>query len=310
MTNQRIDSPGGGIEDVSDMIARRPFLKVLAGATAGLAARPLMAGPKQDFPIGACDWSIKARHDLAAFDIGTKIGLEGLQVSFSDPGTQLDLRERKVRDQYYQRSDETGIRIASLGMGVLNKLPLSTNPDSIKWVEDAIDVMAKMHKERPGQSPNVCLLAFFGKGDINGKPDLMKAVIRKLKTIAKKAEDNNVVFGIESLLSADDHLKLIDGVGSKAIQVYYDSANSHRMGYNIYDEVVQIGGERICEVHCKENGALLGQGKIDFVRWQKQLTKAGFKGWLIIEGAMPRKADVVAAYRENFKLLNTVFRSA
>ena len=295
---------------IADMIARRPFLKMLAGSMAGLAAKPVFAGQKQDFPIGACDWSIKARHDLAAFDIGKKIGLEGLQVSFSDPGTQLDLRERKVRDQYYRRSDETGIRIASLGMGVLNRMPLSTNPDSIKWIDDAIDVMAKMHKERPGQSPNVCLLAFFGKGDINGKPDLMKAVIRKLKTVAKKAEDNNVVFGLESLLSADDHLKIIDGVGSKAIQVYYDSANSNRMGYNIYNEVVQIGGERICEVHCKENGALLGKGVIDFRRWKKQLNKAGFKGWLIIEGAIPKKADLVASYRENFELLNKVFRGA
>ncbi|MBG87059.1 MAG: xylose isomerase [Verrucomicrobiales bacterium] len=293
---------------IRPMIARRPFLKTLTLATAGLASRSLVAGPKQDFPIGACDWSIKAKHELAAFDTGSKIGLEGLQVSFSDPGTQLDLRERKVRDQYYKRSDETGIQIASLGMGVLNQKPLSTNPDSIKWVDQAIDVIAKMKKERPDKAPSVCLLAFFGKGDINGKPDLMKSVIRKLKTVAKKAEDNGAVFGIESLLSADDHLKVIDGVGSSSIQVYYDSANSARMGYNIYDEVVQIGGERICEVHCKENGALLGQGKIDFPRWKKCLTKAGFKGWLIIEGGMPKNAEVVQAYQENFKLLDRVFR--
>lgn len=283
---------------------------MLAGTAAGLAAGPVLAGPEQDFPIGACDWSIKAKHELAAFDIGHKIGLEGLQVSFSDPGTALDLRDRKVREQYYRRSDETGIRIASLGMGVLNQKPLATNPDSVKWVDQAIDVMAKMHKERPGRSPQVCLLAFFGKGDINGKPDLMRAVIRKLKTVAKKAEDNNVVFGIESLLSADDHLKIIDGVGSDAIQVYYDSANSDRMGYDIYDEVVRIGGKRICEIHCKENGALLGKGKIDFVRWRRQLDQAGYRGWLIIEGALPKKADVVASYRANFNLLNRVFRGA
>ena len=295
---------------IRDMIARRPFVKVLAGATAGLMARPACAGPTQDYQIGACDWSIGTKQDIKAFDIGKQIGLEGLQVSFSTPGTEFDLRDRKVREQYYRRSDETGIRIASLGMGVLNKMPLSTHPDAIDWVDDAIDTMAAMHKERPGKSPTVCLLAFFGKGDINGKPDLMNAVIRKLKTVAKKAEDNGVVFGIESLLSADDHLKVIDGVGSNAIQVYYDSANSDRMGYDIYNEVVQIGGDRICEVHCKENGALLGKGKIDFVRFKKQLKKAGYRGWLIIEGARPKKSELVPAYRENFKLLDKVFRGA
>lgn len=300
----------GGNEDRFVMIARRPFLKILAGSVAGLSARPVFAGPRQDFPIGACDWSIGAKQNISAFEIGGRIGLEGLQVSFSTPGTEFDLRDRKVREQYYQRSEETGIRIASLGMGVLNKMPLSTHPDAIGWVDDAIDVMAKMREERPGKSPTVCLLAFFGKGDINGKPDLINAVIRKLKTISRKAEDNGVVFGIESLLSAADHLKIIDGVGSKAIQVYYDSANSDRMGYNIYDEVIQIGGDRICEVHCKENGALLGQGKIDFVRFKNRLTKAGYKGWLIIEGARPKKSDLVEAYRENFRLLNRVFRGA
>ena len=81
------------------------------------------------------------------------------------------------------------------------------------------------------------------------------------------------------------------------------------MGYDIYKEVIQIGGERICEVHCKENGALLGKGKIDFTRFKNSLKKSGFKGWLIIEGSKPKKADVVEAYKKNFKLLDRVFRT-
>lgn len=290
------------------MIARRPFLKMLAGSIAGFSVHSAFAGPKTDFPIGACDWSLGKKQDIAAFDVGSKIGLEGIQVSFSDPGSAFDLRDRKVREQYYRRSDETGIKLASLGMGILNQLPLAAHPEAINWVGDAIDVMAAMRKERPGNAPAICLLAFFGKGDINGKPELMDAVIRKLKTIAGKAEDNGVVFGIESLLSADDHLKLIDGVGSKSIQVYYDSANSDRMGYNIYDEIVQIGGGRICQVHCKEDGAPMGSGKIDFPRFRKSLLKAGYKGWLIMEGSLPKGADVAEAYAKNFKLLDKVFR--
>ncbi len=292
------------------MLSRRPFLKICSGSIAGLAAPSVFAGPKSDFRIGACDWSLGKKQDIAAFEVAAQMGLEGLQVSFSTPGSAFDLRDRKVREQYYRRSDETGIRISSLGMGILNKLPLATHPEAIDWVDDVIDVLATMRKERPGNAPKVCLLAFFGNGDINGRPQLMKTVIRKLKTVAQKAEDHGVVLGIESYLSADDHLKIIAGVGSTAIQVYYDSANSHKMGYNIYDEVVQIGGDRICEIHCKENGALLGQGKIDFVRFRKSLVRAGYKGWLIIEGARPRKADLVAAYQENFRLLDQVFRGA
>lgn len=292
-------------------LSRRVLFKMLAGSAVGFAG-PVFAGPKRDFPIGACDWTIGAMQNISAFDVGAKIGLEGLQVSFGAPGSEFDLRERQVRELYYKRSDETGIRIASLGMGILNKKPLATHPDAIDWIDNVIDVLAAMRKERQGAAPHICLLAFFGKGDINGKPEQIAAVIRKLKAVARKAEDSGVVLGIESNLSVDDHLRIIDGVGSNAIQVYYDSANSDRMGHNIYEDVVRIGGKQICEVHCKERNALLGQGKIDFVRFRNSLTKAGYKGWLIMEGSKPKakKTDIVKVYRENFRLLDNVFRGA
>jgi L-ribulose-5-phosphate 3-epimerase len=223
------------------------------------------------------------------------------------PG-RFDLRDKKVRKLYYQRSDETGVTIASLGMGVLNKFPLATYPEAIQWVADAIEVLAKMQKERPELAPRVCLLAFFGKGDINGEPDLMDAVAKKLKTIIRRAEDAGIVFGIESLMSANDHLKIIDAVGSTSLQVYYDTANSNRMGYDIYKEVVQLGSNRICEVHCKENGAHLGEGVIDFPRFKSCLDKIGYKDWLIIEGAMPKGAEVIPAYSKNFQYLKKLFR--
>ena len=80
------------------------------------------------------------------------------------------------------------------------------------------------------------------------------------------------------------------------------------MGYDIYEEVVQLGTGRICQIHCKENGALLGDGVIDFPRFKASLEKAGYDDWLIIEGAMPKGAEVVDAYRKNFAVLDGVFR--
>ena len=286
------------------MIDRRHFLGSLAATT----AVPSFAAPSKRFPIGACDWCLQKKQDIAAFEVAKKIGLEGIQVSFSTPGSDFDLRDKVVREKYYKRVDETGIRIASLGMGILNQEPLATNPESIDWVADAVETMVAMKEERSDLAPTICLLAFFGNGDINGKPDLMDAVIEKLKTVASKAEANGIELGLESLLSADDHLKIIEGVGSAAIQVYYDTANSNRMGYDIYEEVVQIGSERICQVHCKENGALIGEGVIDFERFRESLETAGYDDWLIIEGSMPdRKADVVEAYRKNHQALASVF---
>lgn len=286
---------------------RRSAIQILAGTSLSISS-PDISAAKDQQKVGACDWSIGKKQDIEAFSVAKEIGLEGIQVSFSNPGSDFDLRDPKIRQQYYDRVDATGINISSLGMGILNQIPLSTEPETIGWVNDAIDVMVKMEEEAPDKATKVCLLAFFGKGDINGKPELMDSVIKKLKTIAGKAEDNGVVFGIESLLSGDDHLKIIEGIGSSAIQVYYDSANSNRMGYNIYDEVVEIGGERICEVHCKENKGLIGEGDIDFEKFKKSLNKAGYRDWLIIEGSKPKGMDVVEAYRKNYATIDRIFR--
>ncbi|MDF1739652.1 MAG: sugar phosphate isomerase/epimerase [Verrucomicrobiales bacterium] len=290
------------------MPTRRSTLQLLA-ATAASSCLPATAEEQAVFPIGACDWSIKKQQDIAAFDVAKSIGLEGLQVSFSAPGSNFDLRDQKVREQYYRKVDETGIQIASLGMGILNQVPLATHPDAIRWVGDAIDVIAATEREQPDKATHICLLAFFGKGDINGRPELMESVIQKLKTVITKAEDAGVVLGIESYLSADDHLKIIEGVGSEAIQVYYDSANSLKMGYDIYEEVIQLGSERICQVHCKENKGLIGEGDVDFKKFHESLVTAGYDDWLIIEGSTTKGTDIVEAYRKNLSTLDHIFRN-
>src|SRR5207253_323164 len=74
-----------------------------------------------------------------------------------------------------------GVEIASLAMGCLNSMPYATMDVTEKWVLECIDVMEKM-----GQK--IVLVAFFGKGDINGKPELQAKVVEKLKRAAPKAE--------------------------------------------------------------------------------------------------------------------------
>ncbi len=287
---------------------RRRFLQLTSGLLAA-SALPVHATDPKAWPIGACDWSIGNRQHIDAFSTAKAMGLEGIQVSFSTPGSTYDLRDPKVREQYYAKVEETGIRIASLGMGILNQRAYATDPESEVWVSEVIDAMAAMHKESVTKAPNVCLLAFFGNGDINGQPDLMESVIQRLKKVMPKAEDANVVFGIESLMSGEDHLKIIEAVGSPNLQVYYDSANSARMGYDIYQEVKDIGGERLCQVHCKENGnALLGKGPIDFAKWRDSLESAGYDGWLIIEASRPKDLELVDAYQRNREHLVETFR--
>jgi sugar phosphate isomerase/epimerase len=91
------------------------------------------------------------------------------------------------------------------------------------------------------------------------------------------------------------------------VQVYYDVANSTQMGYDILAEIRQLGRERICEFHAKENGFLLGEGRIDFAAVRRALDDIRYTGWLHIEGAVPKGQPIVESYVQNVRFMRKHF---
>jgi sugar phosphate isomerase/epimerase len=153
----------------------------------------------------------------------------------------------------------------------------------------------------------VVLLAFFGNGDLVGDEPGTQEVIRRLKQVAPKAEKAGVIFGLESWLSAEDTMRIIDRVGSPAVKMYYDVCNSTDRGYDICKEIRWLGKKRICEFHMKENGSLLGHGKVNLERVRDAINDIGYQGWMQIEGAVPPGAQLLESYTANCQYLRGLF---
>ena len=275
-----------------------------AGALALLALAPqfsplLAAQEKRRFKIGACDWSIGNLNDPAAFDVAKQIGLDGVQVSLGTAANDMRLRQPAVQQQYRDAAKKAGLEVASLAIGEMNNIPYKSDPRTIEWVSDSIEVCQAL-------GVRVVLLAFFGKGDLKGDQIGTDEVVKRLKAVAPKAEKAGVILGIESWLSAEEHLDILKRVGSRAVQVYYDVRNLTDRGYDIYREI-RILGRRICELHAKENSALLGQGKVDFHRVREALDTIGYRGWIQIEGAVPPGEQMLPSYQANCKFLRGIF---
>ncbi|MGH7972302.1 MAG: sugar phosphate isomerase/epimerase family protein, partial [Limisphaerales bacterium] len=212
----------------STRLSRRAMLR-FSGRTAALLAcsaryAPLFAAAEaRRFKIGACDWSIGKMGDPAAFEVARQIGLDGVQISRGTAADDMKLRKREVQIRYQQAARAAGLSIASLAIGELNEIPYKSDPRTIDWVSDSIDVCRAL-------GLRVTLLAFFGNDDLRGDKAGVDEIVKRLKAVAPKAEKAGVSLGIESWLSAEEHLEILDRVGSSAVRVYYDVCNSNDRG--------------------------------------------------------------------------------
>lgn len=263
---------------------RRNFLGTLAGA-ASVAANPgvlqAAAPPKcKLLGIGACDWTLKLAANPEALALAKRIGLDGVQVDFGhnvDGSAGLPLHDEKLQEAILAKSAETGVKVPSLALGVLNKVAYKSDAVAEQWVLDSVPVARRM------KTP-VVLLAFFGNGDLRNDEAAVDAVIARLKKLAPRAEEAGVVYGIESWLKAPVLERMLDAVNSSSIKVYYDVGNMHKEAEDIHAAVRRLGRERICEFHAKDYDGLYGQGSMDFGKVRSDMDAIGYTGWMHIEG--------------------------
>lgn len=284
-------------------LTRRTLLKraaLLSGFAVGGGG--VFANGKNQLRIGACDWSIGKSSDIAAFALAREIGLEGIQVNLGSEANNLHLREIPRQKLYLEESSKTGVSIASLAIGELNQVPYKSDPRTEEWVWDSVDVAHNL-------GVNVILLAFFAKNDLRNDDRGKKEVIRRLKGVTPKAEKMGVTLGIESYLTAEEHMDIIQQVGSKHLKVYYDFRNAADAGNDVIREIKWLGKDVICELHMKENGSLLSEGTMDWPAISRALTEMQYdgEGWMQIEGARPKGDDVVESYKHNLRYLKDLF---
>jgi len=286
------------------LLTRREMLRRSVQAAAGLgiasAIGPLLcAADSRRYKIGACDWSLGKMDDPGAFALAREIGLDGVQVSLGTVANDMHLRRAEVQARFKQAAKAAGLQVASLAIGELNNIPYKSDPRTIQWVSDCVDVCQAL-------GVRVVLLAFFGNDDLRDDKAGIDEVVRRLKEVAPKAEKAGILLGIESWLNAEQHLAILDRVGSSAVRVYYDVCNSNDRGYDIYKEIRRLG-KVICEFHAKENDALLGHGKVDFKRVREAMDEIGYTGWIQIEGAVPPGQPILESYRANCKFMRGMF---
>ena len=292
-------------------ISRRSFMQSSLAGGAGLwLASHLPARGAVTFQLSACDWSLGVTCDPAGLDLALELGLNGLEISASDGAAdQLKIADPAFREAYKEAMARTGLVVSSVAMGLLNEHPLATDPRGPAWLEQTIDGTADL-------GAKVILLAFFGKGDLleskgwfSKSTDLkeaeLDAVVERVKAVVPRAEKAGVILGLENTLSAKQNLAILDRIQSDVVQVYYDVGNSTYSGYDIAQEIRELG-DRICQIHFKDGGFALGEGKVDMDAVAKAMEAISYEGWVTLETAI-QKGDRDGSFRKNAAFARAMF---
>ena len=158
---------------------------------------------------------------------------------------------------------------------------------------DCIEVMK-------GLGVQVAFLPLGVNSDIKAHPELRPAVVERLRTIGRMAEEAGVVIGIETSLDAAGDLALLEEIGSPAIKIYFKFQNAVENGRNLYKELRTLGAENICMIHCTNTDGVLIENdpQLDMQAVRYVLEDIGYHGWLVVERS--RDASDVHNVRYNY----------
>ncbi len=290
---------------------RRGFLK--AGALGAASLTTLLrvkAYAAVDIRISACDWSMRMANTPESLSLARAIGLDGVEISATgDVGDKMDIADPALRQAYKDAMNETGMVVSSVAMGCLNNHPFATDERAPAWLEQTIEAAADLDAK-------VILLAFFGQGDLRERGGLLRrggnlkeaevdATVERLIAAAPKARDAGVILGLENTLSAAQNMEIVGRVGHKSVQVYYDTGNSTDNGYDVPAEIRELD-ELICQIHFKDGGNALGEGRVDMDAVAAAMKDIKYSGWVTLETAV-LAGDVEASFRRNAEFTRNMF---
>lgn len=231
-------------------------------------------------------------------------GFDGVEIRPGKPADLLEIADPAVRQKYKDLAQKTGVANASLMLGIFNQCPLATDPRGPAWLEQAIDASRDL-------GAKVILVAFFGQGDLLDADGKLKeadvdTVVERLKAAAPRAQDAGVTLAIENYLTAQQNLRILERVGSPAVQVYYDCFNTGATkGHDVPSELGLLKG-RIAQIHIKNGPNYLDNGQVKHEPVAAAIKEIGYSGWIVLETSSPSK-DPVADGRRNLEYARSLF---
>lgn len=254
-----------------------------------LSRRTLLAAPGlalargSALKIGVMDGVALAPSDPESVAVAARAGCEGIQVTLGRQTTagRLVMAAPERQRAFLAASRLDRVPIVSTYIDILHAHCLKNDREALRWALQGIEITRAL-------GAPILMLVFFGRCALETREE-MDAVVAPLRELAREAEKAKIILGFENTIRAEDDIRILDAVGSPALQVYYDIGNATNLyGVDPAAELRLLGRKRICQVHVKDKG-YLGEGAVDVAGAVKALQEIGWRGYLVLETSAPSR---------------------
>ena len=238
-----------------------------------------------------------------SFQKAKDIGFDGIELCMGVNYREHTLWQAGGIDNVNSLAEAAGIEVSSLSPGGFTAYSFMHPTDSVR--SEGIAKLQYLAETAPQLGAKVILVPFFGNGQIEDDHIDAQRFVDGLKAAAETAEKHDVALAIESTLSAEQHQRIIDNVGSSAVGVYYDMGNATGFGYDSPSEIRSLG-TAITQMHIKDTGGNhAGEGDVDFSAVFAAAHAVGYDSWFVLE--TPGKDDPVASAAKNLNFVRNNF---
>ena len=262
------------------------------------------------YKISAADWMMLKRQTPGALDRGKECGLDGVEVDMGPLGNrptfENKLRDEKFRSDYLAKAKDNNLAISSFAMSAFYGQPVADHPKAEEFYAEWIDLMPKL-------GTKVGFLPVIFKKEDDSDAAIAK-VVGLMKKVAPKAESTGVVIGLSTPLNAEANVKLLDDIGSPAVQIAYNCGESVDDKRDPLVELKTLGQTRIAEIipTLSDGKWLQNDERLDVPKLKQMLDDIGWSGWLVLQRSREaaKVKDVKYNFSANAAYLKSIFQAA
>jgi len=233
-----------------------------------------------------------------------RLGFDGVELDIGADYDKTLFWSADGRREIERMTRESGAELASVCLGVMWRLSLSSERDEIR--ETAIEIIKRSTAYCGELGAGFILVPITPARDEGIDPERsLENWIKGLELCLQDAERNGVILAVENVgggicPSARKQMRIIEAMDSPYVRAYYDFGNGLSLGNDPVEEI-RFLGDKIAAIHAKApGGTYLGEGDLDFEAVAEAIGDIGYDGYIILETKATDDPSYAASRNLNF----------